>query len=1128
MQLVICYSEWEECFDNCRDYYCPNPRPQVIGGGGGGSNQCGGASGGAGVGGGGDGLGLGLGGGGDGLGFGGSGTGSGLGSGVDAGSGAVTDNHSDLALSDVIPLNLVRAYRPNDSASYGFGIGMSFNYDIFVVGDATTYEALVLADGAMVNYPRVSGTNYTDGVFENASTPGALFASKITWNGSGWTLRLRTGVVLTFAEAALTSITDRNGNTVRVVRNSSGFPTAILSPNGRWISFTYDSSNRIVQAQDNAGRTVSYMYNSGGRLASFTDAGGGVTSYAYDGSGRLSSVTNPRGNLVASLQYDSNNRSTQLTHADGGVYNFSYALDGNGNVSTADMLDPRGFTCHMTFSSNGYILSDTWAQGHPEQESENYTRDASSNLLLSETDTLGRITSYSYDSLGNLTSLTRLAGTPQAATTSFIYDSTFNQLTSVTDPLNHTWTLSRDNHGNLTGFNDPLSHPVTAGYTAEGQLSSLTDGAGNTTQIAYDGGDPASLTDALGNITTLFTDPVGNIDLVVDPLGNETSYSYSPVNELASITDTKGGVTSFSYDTDRDLLGVTDANGRVTSYSYDDMDHRISRTDPLNHPETYSYDLSGNLVSHTDRNGNLTKYQYDGLNRPTFAGFGYNGSTYQSTVSYTWDGGDRITQAVDSIAGTIARTYDGLDQLTEEQTPLSDITYAYDSARRRTSTTVAGQNTVSYTWDNANRLTGITQGSNSVGFAYDAANRRTSLTLPNGIALAYSYDQNSRATGMTWTLGSNQVGNLGYSYDADGRVTAKIGSFARTNLPQAVAGNTFNAANETTGFNGTALSYDLNGNLIGDGTNSYSWDARNHLMGITGSSTANFVYDAFGRRMSKNITGSVTNFVYDGSNPVQELDGANPPNITGNLLTGLNIDEYFTRTDSSGAMNLLTDNLGSALALADTNGTIQTQYNYEPFGKASASGAISGNTYQFTGRENDGTGLYFNRARYYSPTLHRFISPDPIRIAGGINLYEYTFNDPATLSDPLGLDAYLCRRSIQLTNHISVWQVGKLYHQYICIVKDVRSPIPICFGLTAEGWDWLHTPGLWENDAFRDSCQLESTKSCVDNCLLEKLAGPPPEYSINNKRGMNCHASSNSDMQECQFECSAVLEGQNP
>jgi hypothetical protein len=86
---------------------------------------------------------------------------------------------------------------------------------------------------------------------------------------------------------------------------------------------------------------------------------------------------------------------------------------------------------------------------------------------------------------------------------------------------------------------------------------------------------------------------------------------------------------------------------------------------------------------------------------------------------------------------------------------------------------------------------------------------------------------------------------------------------------------------------------------------------------------------------------------------VQELDGATPPNPTANLLTGLGIDEYFQRTDSAGARSFLTDNLGSTLALADSAGTIQTQYTYDPFGATTVGGAANANSYQFTGREND-------------------------------------------------------------------------------------------------------------------------------------------------------------------------------
>jgi YD repeat-containing protein len=116
---------------------------------------------------------------------------------------------------------------------------------------------------------------------------------------------------------------------------------------------------------------------------------------------------------------------------------------------------------------------------------------------------------------------------------------------------------------------------------------------------------------------------------------------------------------------------------------------------------------------------------------------------------------------VDSLAGAIVRAYDGLDDLTEEQTPQGAVTYTYDLAGRRLSMAAASQATVKYAWDNADRLTGITQGTTSVGFSYDAANRRTQLTLPNGVILAYTYDADSHA--VTWSLGGVTSGSAARS-----------------------------------------------------------------------------------------------------------------------------------------------------------------------------------------------------------------------------------------------------------------------------------------------------------------------------------------------------------------------------
>ncbi|MDO8412591.1 MAG: RHS repeat-associated core domain-containing protein, partial [Gallionellaceae bacterium] len=130
------------------------------------------------------------------------------------------------------------------------------------------------------------------------------------------------------------------------------------------------------------------------------------------------------------------------------------------------------------------------------------------------------------------------------------------------------------------------------------------------------------------------------------------------------------------------------------------------------------------------------------------------------------------------------------------------------------------------------------------------------------------------------------------------------------------------------------------------------------------------------------------------------LSGSTP---TANLLTGLNLDEIYRRTDSQGARDFLTDALGSTLALSDSLAQIKTQYTYAPYGATTSGGEPSSNPFQYTGRENDGTGLYYYRARYYDPVRARFISEDPIGFVGGINLATYAGGNPVLHTDPDGL-----------------------------------------------------------------------------------------------------------------------------
>jgi RHS repeat-associated protein len=909
---------------------------------------------------------------------------------------------TDLLLPDVLPVTLTRVYRPLDTRSRPFGIGATHPYQMFIVGDGTGYSYLevVLADGGRIRYDRISpGTDLAGAVLEHTATPTQFYKSKLTWNWDyGWNLQFKDGSLWKFysygAGPALISMSDRRGNTVTINRTSYKQISKVVSPNGRWMEFTYDSSDRVTQAKDNSGRTVNYTYDASGRLWKVTNPLGQVKEYTYDSSHRMLTVKDARGIVCVTNQYDANGRVSLQTQADGTTYQFAYTLDTNGKVIQTDMTDPRGNVYRATFNSKGYALTDTFALGTSIEQTVTYQRQASTHFLQSVTDALNRRTDFSYDSLGNLTSITRLAGTGNAVTTSFTYEPIFNQLASVTGPLNHTTSLAYDTKGNPTSVTDPLGNQVSFAYNSAGQPISATSPLNKTVQFGYDGGDLVSITNPLGQTVSSFVDSAGRVLSMRDPLGQTTKSEYDAVNRPTRVIDPLQSATSFAYDANGNLLSVTDARNNAVSYTYDNMDRVQTRTDPLTRASSYQYNNNGNINQITDRKNQVTNHTYDALERLSQV-------TYAdaSTTSYAYDGGSRLTQITDSLAGAISYTYDDLDRVASETTPQGTVSYTYDALGRRASMSVPGQSTVNYTYDHVNRLTQITQGSSTVSFAYDAASRTTSQTLPNGVVSEYSYDDASRLVGLAYRKGANVLGNLTYEYDAAGRRTRTGGSLASTGLPQAVATTSYNAANRQTSFGSQTLSYDNNGNLTSDGVTSFGWNARNQLVSMTSAAlSASFQYDGLGRRQSKTINGSTLNFVYDGPNIVQEQAGGS---ATANLLTG-GIDNLFTRSDSSGTTTALRDALGSIIALTDSNGSIQTQYGYEPFGKTTASGTTTGNTQKYTSRDDDGTGLYYYRTRYYSPSFQRFISEDRIGLRGGINLFAYVKNNPVSLNDPFG------------------------------------------------------------------------------------------------------------------------------
>lgn len=972
--------------------------------------------------------------------------GAGDGDPVDLGTGLFVYSKTDLYVPDVIPIDITRVYRQGDPTSEDFGVGSRHPYDIFVgssQSNTCAYYDLYLPDFTRIHYTRYSagtdcGATGPAPIFGCDSCPGEWFGSTLTLNTQSspttWVLYRRDGMTFTFPTSSSTginsiqtlgllSISDANGNGLGVSRNQNGYISQITTTNGRYVQFSYDSSNRITQIQDSFGRTVQYAYDSNSCLTQVTDANGGVWKYGYttgfNGPCYTTTITDPRNITYVTNQYDSQARVIKQTHADGGTYTYNYVTDPLGNITETDVTDPLGNVRKVSFNSptiytdgystGGTVASDIFASGSAVQQTVTNQYQPGTNLLSSTTDTLGRATTYSYDSAGNEISATRLSGTPNAVTTTYAYQVSFSpypqtmtRLASITDPLGHTTQFTYDIHGNMISRTDPLGNTTSLSYDSEGRVVSSTDALGKTTKMTYDGAELSQVTDPLGRTTTFSTGPFGTsggrFESAIDPLGHQTQYEYDALFHMTGIVDSLGSVTLMAYDSDGNLNSVTDANQHTTQYTYDSMDRLSTRKDALQNSEAYQYDGDGNLTQFTDRRGKITSYGYDGLNRRVFIGFGTQpGPTYESTINYTYDSADRLTQAADSLSGMVVEGYDGLDRLVSETTPQGSITYTYDAADRRQSMTIAGQAPVNYVFDAGDRLTGVTQGASTVSFTYDATDRRTSLTLPNSVITSYSYDADSELLGITYAVGLNTLGNLGYAYDSTGRHATTIGSFAQTNLPLPVSNAAYNADNQLTQWGTATPTYDTDGNMLTDGTNTFVWSARNSLISMNMGAAA-FTYDAFDRRVSKTTITGTMSYLYDDISPVQEIAGGT---VSANMLSG-GTDEYFTRTDSSGTVNFLTDALGSTVALTDNTGSIVAAYGYEPFGATTATGNSS-NPYQFTGRENDGTGLYYFRSRYYEPALGRFISEDPLGFGGGADFYAYVGDDPLDAVDPLGL-----------------------------------------------------------------------------------------------------------------------------
>ncbi|WP_028490492.1 RHS repeat-associated core domain-containing protein [Thiothrix lacustris] len=579
--------------------------------------------------------------------------------------------------------------------------------------------------------------------------------------------------------------------------------------------------------------------------------------------------------------------------------------------------------------------------------------------------------------------------------------------------MDATTTYAHDADGNLKTETSPTNRTTTYDYDALERLKQIQatlNGSPVLTQYDYNGQNTTTQTKAPNNATTT---------QVVNGFGETTSE-----------TSPDRGTTTYTYDTAGNLKTLKDARAITLTHSYDALNRLTAITAPI----------SAQNVTYT-----------------------YDSNTTLTTCTY---GKGRLCKVIDP-SGTTAFAYDRRGNLTKRVYQTNGITYTtaffYDSVGKLMVITLPGGNYIVYNRDGERRVSSI---GTLVGGAYidvlASAGYRPdgqprAQVYANGEGIGHDYDQSGhristlRSTGgirerLTWNLEgeleNRTVGSSAalYQYDTLGRLKLENSAFANQSFGYDLNGNrqsngsnayTYTAnSNRMATRKGATLSRDAAGNHTSNGLGqTYSWDNYGHFSqftlngvrkatylynhqhqrthktlwnGATALSTTVYHYDLHGRLlMETSSTGVIlATYIYDEAGvPLAILQAAN---------------STYNPTAQEQVIYLHTDHLGTPRMATDSNRRIVWKWESDAFGATPAQQDPDADNKQtvvnlrFPGQYYDvESGLHQNWHRTYDPSLGRYISSDPIGLAGGVNTFGYVGQSPLHLRDSTGLKTTL-------------------------------------------------------------------------------------------------------------------------
>ncbi|WP_258958973.1 DUF6531 domain-containing protein [Paenibacillus tyrfis] len=772
-------------------------------------------------------------------------------------------------------------------------------------------------------------------------------------------------------------VSNSQGHTTTYEYTLEYYCTRIVDPLGGVVQYEYNELGELLSETDEEGRITRYAYDEFGRIVEEVQPNGGAWKYTYREDGRLEQVTDPEGGIRA-WQYDEQGRVKGVVGADQTVTRFTY--DERHRIS--EVHDPKGALTRLVFDDQDNLIEVTLPDGASGKWAYNHRGEC-----LQETNPLGVKQVLVYDALGRVVR----SELPDGNVIKLKYNA-YDEVILAEDHQ-HRVAFGYTPLGKLA-WREEKGKRVKLSYSKEEELTEVINERGERYVLERDAnGRIVRETGFDGIVRQYVRSPAGLLQKVERPGVRWTAYSHDVMGRVTQVEYSDGLVETFRYNRVGDILETAnpfatvkldyDRAGRVIK-EWRDAYWVASQYDEMGNRTEVSSSLGAHLTMERDVLGQVSQMQAQQQ----------RGGDAAQNVGKPW---------------TAQMKYDALGQVIERLLPGGVISsWQYDAAGRpeRHSVKAGGRETRrrKYTWDVNNRLKSV-------------------LNELTGKKTQYGYDDFGTLIGATNDFGkifrmADNVGNL-YS---DGHKTDR----------------TYGAGGRLLEFDGTQYSYDEEGNLTEkidpDGTHwRYEYYGNNMMSKVIrpdGQEVA-FTYDSLGRRIEKHFNGVVHCYVWDGNSilhewkveksqvesgvawnedmpkAAQQLGQALNP---GGLITWIFEDGTFSpaaKITPEGSHSIVTDHLGTPVEMYDDAGEKVWSCELDIYGKVRRQdllGECSACPFRYSGQyEDEETGLYYNRFRYYSPDEGIYTQQDPIRLAGGLRLYGYV-SDPNAWVDLFGLN----------------------------------------------------------------------------------------------------------------------------